>query len=320
MRKIALLLVLSLSVSGLTACGIRVSDTPAPGSTPSSAAGSSSDASGDVEPIVIHTEKPAETQKQTELQTETAAPAQAETAAAPAATPETQPQTSAPASVEAAGSWKQNSATGSRYFTADLTGSDITVYLNNAETGDASVYWAGSFDAAALEEGSVYTSENDHGRTDSLTSASHADTKDFTFTGGTLQFKYSKGVTQTISLVKDGSSVPQTASVPETTDAGTTDANAEPAPQVPADAQDTTAEETTPQTDVIEITDSGSVDAGTTMTAFDNVNIRTGMSTDSEIIGSLSDGDTVTVYDIQDGWAQIDYEGTTAYVSAQYLS
>ena len=44
------------------------------------------------------------------------------------------------------------------------------------------------------------------------------------------------------------------------------------------------------------------------------------MSTDSEIIGSLSEGDTVTVYSEQDGWAEIVYEGTTAYVSAQYLS
>ena len=316
MKKLALLIFLTITVSGLTACGIRVSETPSAGNT-SASAGEKSDASGEANPIVIHTEAPAaETgTKQTEMQTEAVTPAQTETAAVQTEAPETQPQTSAPASVDAAGSWKQNTATGSRYFTAEITGSDITVFLNSAETGDSSVYWAGSFDAASLEEGNVYTSANDHDRTDSLTSASHADTKDFTFTGGALQFKYSKGVTQTVSLVKESSSAPQQASVQEVPDVSAETAAPEQTPE-----QDVSSEETIPETDVIEITDSDSGDAGNTMTAIDNVNVRTDMSTDSEIIGSLSEGDTVTVYGVQDGWAEIVYEGTTAYVSAQYLS
>lgn len=317
MRRFALLIVLTMTVSVLTACGMRVSETPSAGST--SAPANTSDASGGENAIVIHTEAPAaEAKTQTEAQTE-AAQAQTETASVQTEAPETQPQTSAPAAVDAAGSWKQNTATGSRYFTADITGSEITVYLNNIETGESSVYWAGSFDASTLEDGTVYTSANDHGQTDSMTSASHADTKDFTFTGGTLQFKYSKGVTQTISLVKEGASAPQQAAAQETPDSSAQAAQQE-TQQEPEPAQDTPSEETVPETDVIEITSSDSGDGGYTMTSIDNVNVRTDMSTDSEIIGSLSEGDTVTVYDIQDGWAQIVYEGTTAYVSAQYLS
>nr|MCR5161539.1 hypothetical protein [Lachnospiraceae bacterium] len=207
MRKFALLIVFTMTVSVLTACGMRVSETPSAGGT-SAPAGTASDASasGGENPIVIHTEAPAaEAKTQTEPHTESI-PAQTETAAVQTEAPETQPQTSAPAAVDAAGSWKQNTDAGSRYFTADITGSEITVFLNNIETGESSVYWAGTFDASTLEEGTVCTSANDHDRTDSMTSASHADTKDFTYAGGALQFKYSKGVTQTISLVKDGAS------------------------------------------------------------------------------------------------------------------
>lgn len=305
MRKLALLITLAITVSGLTGCGMRAPESPAAGDT-------SSGDSGSADPIVIHTEAP-EAKAQTEAQTETAAQeetagaSQAETAAAQTEAPETQPPASAAAAVDAAGSWMQNTATGSRYFTADITGSSITVYLNSIDTGESSVYWTGSFDAASLEENSVYTSTNDHDSTDSLPSASHADTKDFTFTGGALHFKYSKGITQDISLVKDGSSVPQQNASQEAPAGSEDTAEAADAP-----AEDASSQETVPEADINE--------EGYTKTAIDNVNVRTGMSTDSEIIGSLSEGDTVTVYSEQDGWAEIVYEGTTAYVSAQYLS
>lgn len=58
----------------------------------------------------------------------------------------------------------------------------------------------------------------------------------------------------------------------------------------------------------------------------DGVNVRSGCSTDDAAIGSLSYGDAVTVIGSvskdgkETGWYQISYNGTTAYVSAQFLS
>ena len=80
MRKLALLITLAITVSGLTGCGMRAPESPAAGDT-------SSGDSGSADPIVIHTEAP-EAKAQTEAQTETAAQeetagaSQAETAAA----------------------------------------------------------------------------------------------------------------------------------------------------------------------------------------------------------------------------------------------
>lgn len=50
------------------------------------------------------------------------------------------------------------------------------------------------------------------------------------------------------------------------------------------------------------------------------VNVRMGPSTDYDKIGGLNKGDQVQVTGIADtGWYQIQYNGTTAYVSANYL-
>ena len=50
------------------------------------------------------------------------------------------------------------------------------------------------------------------------------------------------------------------------------------------------------------------------------VNVRIGPSTDYEKIGGLNKGDQIQVTGIADtGWYQIQYNGTTAYVSASYL-
>ncbi|MBQ6322709.1 MAG: SH3 domain-containing protein, partial [Lachnospiraceae bacterium] len=50
------------------------------------------------------------------------------------------------------------------------------------------------------------------------------------------------------------------------------------------------------------------------------LNIRSTPGTDGEILGKLAAGEEVNVLSIQDGWAQIEYQNKTAYISEKYLT
>ena len=50
------------------------------------------------------------------------------------------------------------------------------------------------------------------------------------------------------------------------------------------------------------------------------LNVRAGDGTNYAIVGTVHRGDIVQVYDIEDGWAVIRYEGRLRYVSANYLN
>ncbi len=50
------------------------------------------------------------------------------------------------------------------------------------------------------------------------------------------------------------------------------------------------------------------------------LNVRAQPNTTSSILGTLVDGNTVTVTSTEDGWAKIEYYGTAAYVKAEYLT
>ena len=52
----------------------------------------------------------------------------------------------------------------------------------------------------------------------------------------------------------------------------------------------------------------------------DTINVRDNPGTDSTIVGSLSKRDTVQIQSMDGEWAQILYNGTAAYVAAEYLS
>lgn len=56
------------------------------------------------------------------------------------------------------------------------------------------------------------------------------------------------------------------------------------------------------------------------MKATATLNVRSGAGTNYDSVGTLYENDVVEVQNISDGWAQISYNGNTAYVSAQYLS
>jgi uncharacterized protein YgiM (DUF1202 family) len=60
--------------------------------------------------------------------------------------------------------------------------------------------------------------------------------------------------------------------------------------------------------------------ATTQMTATVGVNIRSGSSTDTDILGGLFRGQTVTAISSTEGWTKISYDGSTAYVASRYLT
>lgn len=51
-----------------------------------------------------------------------------------------------------------------------------------------------------------------------------------------------------------------------------------------------------------------------------DLNVREGASYDATVIGHLFKNDTVDVKSSKDGWAEISYNGKTAYVRSNYLS
>ena len=60
--------------------------------------------------------------------------------------------------------------------------------------------------------------------------------------------------------------------------------------------------------------------ADTQMTATEGVNIRSGPSTSSTIIGGLYRGQTITAISSADGWTKIRFLGGAAYIASRYLS
>ena len=60
--------------------------------------------------------------------------------------------------------------------------------------------------------------------------------------------------------------------------------------------------------------------ATTQMTATVGVNIRSGSSTNTDILGGLFRGQTVTAISSSQGWTKISYDGATAYVASRYLT
>jgi uncharacterized protein YgiM (DUF1202 family) len=60
--------------------------------------------------------------------------------------------------------------------------------------------------------------------------------------------------------------------------------------------------------------------ATTQMTATVGVNIRSGPSTNTDILGGLFRGQTVTAISSAQGWTKIYYDGSTAYVASRYLT
>jgi uncharacterized protein YgiM (DUF1202 family) len=60
--------------------------------------------------------------------------------------------------------------------------------------------------------------------------------------------------------------------------------------------------------------------ATTQMTAAVGVNIRSGSTTNSKILGGLYRGQTVTAISSAEGWTKIKFAGSTAYVASKYLT
>ena len=77
----------------------------------------------------------------------------------------------------------------------------------------------------------------------------------------------------------------------------------------PADAQDNNADKPEAQ-----------ASSSGMMTASSDVNVRSAPGTDSEVIGSISAGQTVSVVGEQDGWLIVSIDGQTGYVAKNYFN
>lgn len=55
------------------------------------------------------------------------------------------------------------------------------------------------------------------------------------------------------------------------------------------------------------------------VTAKSSLNVRSHASAKAPVLSSIDRGEVVKVYEIENGWAKIEYEGNSAYVSARYL-
>ncbi len=98
------------------------------------------------------------------------------------------------------------------------------------------------------------------------------------------------------------------AMLPEQTEADIS----EPAPEEAADSSDLTPEAEEEPLVFTEVSE--------TVWATANVNIRTGPSTETDIVAVLSAGDSVTRTGYQESWSQVDYEGAVCYISTAYLT
>lgn len=70
----------------------------------------------------------------------------------------------------------------------------------------------------------------------------------------------------------------------------------------------------------IPFVNAGPIKTGNVTAGGSNLNIRKFPSVNSQIIGSIPDGATVTIYGRTDGWYVIFYQGIIGYVSAEFVS
>lgn len=86
-----------------------------------------------------------------------------------------------------------------------------------------------------------------------------------------------------------------------------------------ADKQEETTAETNAETAAERPTETERPRKKTTYTTTSNINVRSSPSTDGQLLGQYSAYAQISVYAIENGWAWIDYGGTDAYVSANYI-
>lgn len=82
----------------------------------------------------------------------------------------------------------------------------------------------------------------------------------------------------------------------------------------------TTTEKTTEATTEQTTSASGTVSGGAIYKVTTQLNVRSGPASTYSILGTLLEGQEITVYEIKDDWARIIYEDQTAYASAKYLT
>lgn len=163
----------------------------------------------------------------------------------------------------------------------------------------------------------ISCSANENAAVNSSTgSISYATLGSGTETLGTYKFKAPKVTKDTTYDVKfniNGTSNTAKVTVKAETPAPTTPTKPqEPTPTTPTKPQEPTP--TTPTKPTFKT-------VSETVYASSTVNVRKSYSTSSEVLGSLNKGESLTRTGLgSNGWSEVTYKGTTAYISTQYLT
>ena len=119
----------------------------------------------------------------------------------------TEPLASEAAAPDLTGVWEATSGGFSQE--AFIAGSTMTINWLPEDGSDPALYWAGSFVAPTSDGKHTWTSDNDHGKTDSALLASGDGTKDFTFENGAISYEVSAlGTTATVTLKQTSTTIP----------------------------------------------------------------------------------------------------------------
>lgn len=102
------------------------------------------------------------------------------------------------------GSWTQSNISSDTYMVATVSADTIEINWVSDGGDTYALYWYGSFVAPTTpQEPYIWTSLNDHDKTDMAMLASGDDTKQFTYKNGEISFSASAlGVTKTIRMKK----------------------------------------------------------------------------------------------------------------------
>lgn len=88
--------------------------------------------------------------------------------------------------------------------------------------------------------------------------------------------------------------------------------------QVTTEAE--TTEYQTEETTAVEQTTQAAENNTSEYTVTQQVNVRSNPDYNSDILGQLMYGETISVSSVENGWAVIDYNDTPGYVSVEYLN
>lgn len=101
-------------------------------------------------------------------------------------------------------SWTGTWQTSDKFLSAEIAGNNITINIVDQENEETSLYWKGSWDSSAqFQKGTTVLSKADTAALDASLMGSQDSSKQFTYDGKALTFKFSMlGTTKTMHIRK----------------------------------------------------------------------------------------------------------------------